>query len=473
MDGTGFWDTAYRDNASALLGVLRRYVKETSVAQDLLHEVFITAIDKYDSYTGKGCFEGWLHRIAVNTALMYLRNEKNKQVPTEAVLSVAGDDDIDDGQADGARAAIEAAEFSGEELLSAIDRLPEHHKLVFNMYVMDDFSHKQIGSELNISPGTSKSHLARARKKIQQFLYDDALSKKKTKDKRWASAFILLFPAKRHFIDKLYREGLSDFSIPPTGGVEILPAALEQHVASVASTASQAAVSTVSVASQAAATAVQSAASITTQAVSTTVFWGSKLSYVAMCCGTAAVTGSVCWVSMSDDSPLNAHKDTVVPVVDTTMYASKPAVPDSTYDATNDFASIPAIPGESVQDSQSDDHISHADNHINPLQKNDETSGPSDVHSLREKENEPPSMTSGKGSPQATANMSSTGNGTNIQQGKGGARVGNKTDSTLHVTRETNQTGSDPASKTEPVVIKKQIIQHQTVVVRDTIIIKE
>ena len=95
VNNSGFWDVAYRDNAPALLGVLRRYVKDMSVAQDLLHETFITAIDKYDGYTGKGSFEGWLYRIAVNTALMYLRNESNRQVPTEAVLSVMDDDDED------------------------------------------------------------------------------------------------------------------------------------------------------------------------------------------------------------------------------------------------------------------------------------------------------------------------------------------------------------------------------------------
>jgi len=285
---SGFWDAAYRDNAPALLGVLRRYVKDMSVAQDLLHEVFITAIDKYDGYTGKGSFEGWLYRIAVNTALMHLRNEQNRQVDVDAVLSVIDDDDTDHEQADNVRASIEAAEFTGEELLSAIDRLPKHHKLVFNMYVMEDFSHKQIAAELHISPGTSKSHLARARKKIQQFLYEDAMNRTKKRDRRRASAFLLLFPAKTHYIDELYRDGLSDFTISPTGGTEFLTAALEQHAASALSAAAP------------------SAASVATQTVT---FWGGKLSYMAACCGTAAITGTVCWMAMGDNSPFNDKGD--------------------------------------------------------------------------------------------------------------------------------------------------------------------
>ena len=301
-NNSGFWDVAYRDNAPALLGVLRRYVRDVSVAQDLLHEVFITAIDKYESYTGKGSFEGWLYRIAVNTALTYLRNER-VETQRAADLQLIDDDDTDEESVDQVRAAIEKADFSGEELLAAIDRLPEHHKMVFNMYVMDDFSHKQIAAELNISPGTSKSHLARARKKVQKFLYEDAMNRtKKKRDRRWASGFLLLFPGKRHYIDRLYRDGLADFRIPPTGGTEFLSAALEQQTASVASTAAS------------------SMASGATQAIPSAAFWGSKLSYMAACCGTAAITGTVSWLAMGDNSPLNAPGETVT-VADTLMYS--------------------------------------------------------------------------------------------------------------------------------------------------------
>ena len=385
VNNSGFWDVAYRDHASALLGVLRRYVHDVSIAQDLLHEVFITAIEKHEGYSGKGSFEGWLYRITVNTALMHLRDERNRQVPAEAVLSVIDGDHSDDEQVDGVRAIIEAAGFSDEELLAAIDRLPEHHKLVFNMYVMDDFSHKQIAAELNISPGTSKSHLARARKKIQQILYENALNRKKKKDRRWASAFLLLFPAKRHYIDRLFRDGLSDFRIPPTGGAEFLSTAIEQHAASVASTAMQSTVS----------------------AVTQTTLWGSKLSYFAACCGTAAVTGGVCWLTMSENSPLNSEHDWVnrnndmVTVSDTLMYLPNPAEEDhAVFDIVrpDSLRILPSI----VTANQNPDH-------------------PSDSDSSTEKTN----------------------------------------------------TDSSSMEKTEPVVIKRQIIQHQTVVVRDTILIIE
>ena len=377
VNHSGFWDVAYRDNAPALLGVLRRYVKELSIAQDLLHEVFVTAIEKYDSYTGKGSFEGWLYRITVNTALMYLRGEQNRpatmNVETWHTASLQ-DDETDDEPFDDTRATIEAAGFSNEELLSAIDRLPEHHKLVFNMYVIDDFSHKQIATELNISPGTSKSHLARARKKIQKILYDDALNRKKKKDRRWASAFLLLFPARRHYIDRLFRDGLSDFRIPPTGGAEFLSTALEQHAASV--------------------TAIQSTVSVITQ----TTFWGSKISYIAACCGTAAVTGSVCWLSMSDNSPLNREYD-AIPASDTLMYAPNPTEETYTVFDADSLRTFPMLVTTENPDYLSDSVSSNEQvNLVPPVEKT-----------------------------------------------------------------------TTPA----PVVVKKQIIQRQTVVVRDTILIVE
>jgi len=394
VNNSVFWDIAYRDNAPALLGVLRRYVRDVSIAQDLLHEVFITAIDKYDSYTGKGSFEGWLYRITTNTALTYLRNERNRQVSAEAILSVMDDENTDNEHVDEARAIIEAAGFSGEELLAVIDRLPEHHKLVFNMYVMDDFSHKQIGTELHISPGTSKSHLARARKKIQQILYEDALNRKKKKDRRWASAFLLLFPAKRHYIDRLYRDGLSGFKIPPTGGAEFISTALEQHTASVASTAASSVTS-----------------GITQSTMSTATFWGGKLSYIAACCSTAAITGSVCWLSMSDNSPLNSNSDLMnrdndmVTVSDTLMYLPKPTEDDHVVFDIVEQDSLSTLP-KLVTTIENPDPVEHH---------------PSDDFVSS---NEPISSDSS-------------------------------------------------AKETEPVIIKKQIIQHQTVVVRDTIFIIE
>jgi len=373
-----FWDIAYRDNAPALLGVLRRYVKETDIAQDLLQEVFITAIGKYDGYSGKGSFEGWLYKIAVNTALMHLRNENNKpatleidaaDVDTLRATSL-NDDDYGDTEPVSIRAIVEAAEFSSEELLLAIDQLPEHHRWVFNMYVMDGFSHRQIAQELNISAGTSKSHLKRARKKVQQILYEKAMNKNKKKDKRrLAGVFLMFFPAREHYIDRLYREGLSDLKIPPTaGGGEFIATVVEQHSASMAS---------------------QQAMQLATQSAS---FLGGKISYLAACGGTAAVTASMCWLTMSVDSPLNSRDE------------ARPVFKIETIDTTDTMDETDTI------------------NIIDTLDATDMIDLTDTIDVID------------------------------------GARP---------VSTTTNETD------TEPVVVRRQIIEHQTVVVRDTVFIIE
>ncbi len=415
MNESEFWDAAYRENAPALSGVLRRYVSDTAVAQDLLHEVFIAAICKHAAYSGKGSFEGWLHRIAVNTALMYLRGEKNRRMSSEALLRVADDDASEVERVDDARTAIEEAEFSDEELLSAIDRLPDHHKVVFNMYVMDDFSHRQIAAELNISPGTSKSHLARARKKIQQYLYDDALNRKRKKYAKRASVFLLL-PGKTHFIDRLYRARLSDLTLPPPSDISFLSTALEQSAGSAVS---------------------QAAATTAAQAVSQVAFWGSKLSYAVVCCGTAAITGTVCRLTMSESGTSNRGKESVAPT-DVRTHSPNPGDENSVFDAANHEAFVQTDSvSEPIDTTVSEESFRRDEQAESMFAPAASTHSASTSPAASKSESEPTS-----GFPAEKV----SGNGTQTA------------------------TGKKPG---EPVVVKKQIIQHQTVVVRDTIVIHE
>ena len=74
---TTFWQTTYTTQAPKLLGLCQRYVADKSKAQDLLHDAFVTAIGKQNTFMNKGSFEGWLRRITINTVLMHLRKEKH------------------------------------------------------------------------------------------------------------------------------------------------------------------------------------------------------------------------------------------------------------------------------------------------------------------------------------------------------------------------------------------------------------
>lgn len=173
------WDVIYKNNASKLLGICRRYVRDEQQAEDLMHNAFITAINKINTYSGKGVFDGWLRKIVVNTVLLYLRQNKKMMFsdnePSENQLGVAEGAEAEETQ----RKTIEEAGFTQEELLEVVELLPEHHKVVFNLYVIDGYTHNEIGELLHISGGTSKSHLARARKKIQQLLFEKAQLKTK------------------------------------------------------------------------------------------------------------------------------------------------------------------------------------------------------------------------------------------------------------------------------------------------------
>ncbi|MEY4903937.1 MAG: hypothetical protein RLZZ292_1752 [Bacteroidota bacterium] len=219
---TTFWQNAYQQYAPKLLGVCFRYVADRNVAEDLMHDAFVTAIRKQDTFQQKGSFEGWLSRIVVNTALMYLRKEKKwMQVVEPNEISDDADGQIEE-QTD-PKSVILDSDFDEETLLWAIHKLPIHHQTVFNLYVFDDFSHQQISETLSISVGTSKSHLARARKKIQAILLEKALEMKKKKRK---VAFLLFLTPKEdtHFIDHLYQKKLSTHLVTPNP----LPKELEQ-----------------------------------------------------------------------------------------------------------------------------------------------------------------------------------------------------------------------------------------------------
>ena len=177
-----FWEKTYRENASYLLAVCYRYVENKTLAEDLMHEAFLTAINRFDTFTGRGNFRGWLRKIAINTALLYLRHS----VPTNLPPSDLSEEELYNYPGDDLRSVIENAQFSTDELLNIVNQLPSPFKEVFNLYVIDEYSHAEISKILHISEGTSKSYLARARKKVQKLLYEMARKKEKDLHTCWS-----------------------------------------------------------------------------------------------------------------------------------------------------------------------------------------------------------------------------------------------------------------------------------------------
>ncbi|HKM92097.1 MAG TPA: RNA polymerase sigma factor [Prolixibacteraceae bacterium] len=205
------WETLYQNNAPRLKGLCRRYVGDAAIAEDLVQETFITAIGKVDTFRNSGAIEGWIRKIAINKSLQYLREYHHLLSLDEVTLQPVNETVMEQSR-NKIRAAIEQASFSAGELLSVIDYLPMHHKTVFNLYVMEGYSHQQIAEMLSISLGTSKSHLSRARKKAQELLYVKAQGQQPLIQRRNLSWLLLLLWPQRP-IDHLFRKGLRGFEM--------------------------------------------------------------------------------------------------------------------------------------------------------------------------------------------------------------------------------------------------------------------
>ncbi len=146
-----------------LMGVCRRYVRNAFQADDVFQEVFINVFNNLHQWKPeKGAFESWSYRIAVNTSLAFLKQESR--------LETTDLEDIPDLEADDFEELDEEVSF--EFLLEIIDKLPVKQKTVFNLYVIDGFTHKEIAQMMGINEGTSKSQLAKARVNIRKLFQD-------------------------------------------------------------------------------------------------------------------------------------------------------------------------------------------------------------------------------------------------------------------------------------------------------------
>jgi len=140
----------YQLFAGKLFGLCLKYSRNYQEAQDNLHNGFLTIFDKMEQYKFKGSFEGWLKRIIINTALQTYR-DKN-------ILNLVSDEFPEEVDLE-----IEGENISLDYLLELIQGLPTRYRLVFNLYVLDGYPHKEIANMLSISEGTSKSNLSRAK----------------------------------------------------------------------------------------------------------------------------------------------------------------------------------------------------------------------------------------------------------------------------------------------------------------------
>ena len=151
----------YKKYAPVLLGVLCRYSRNRQEAEDLLQEGFVKVFRNIEQFRHEGSLLGWMRKIMINTAIRYyqstIEESKNIRLKDDMERKIA---DLDE----------HAFSYSAEEVTKVLQLLPEGFRIVFNMYAIEGYRHKDIAKKLGISVNTSKSQYSRARKFLKAVL---------------------------------------------------------------------------------------------------------------------------------------------------------------------------------------------------------------------------------------------------------------------------------------------------------------
>lgn len=144
----------YQNYAPLLLSVCMRYVADKSEAEDILQESFLKILKNISEYTGKGHFENWMKKIVVNTAITHFHKEKKHYYHDEI-------EDVSDAELQ--YSLTPDKEFDAKELQELISRMPEGYRIIFSLYAIEGFKHREIAEKLNIEESTSKTQYLRAK----------------------------------------------------------------------------------------------------------------------------------------------------------------------------------------------------------------------------------------------------------------------------------------------------------------------
>lgn len=151
----------YNTYSAKMFSICIRYSRNRAEAEDNLQDGFIRIFESIHQYAGKGSFEGWMKRIFINTSL-----EKYRKRNPIQLIEEYSDFEVEDISTD--------ITIPEELLMGFINELPEKYKMTFNLYAIEELSHKEIASMTGVTEGTSKSNLARARdilkRKINEYL---------------------------------------------------------------------------------------------------------------------------------------------------------------------------------------------------------------------------------------------------------------------------------------------------------------
>ncbi len=207
--------TVYEAYSPIMFVICMRYLAHRNEAADAMQDGFIQVFTKIKQFQGSGSFEGWVKRIMVNQCLMIIRQRpKCHLADIDAIneTKIVHDNETEDDES--AKGIITNADFTNDEILEVVSQLPEGYRVVFNLYALENYKHKEIATMLNISVNTSKTQLIRARKRLQEKLLQLAQKREKEQNKK----AILIFAAMNtdnHYIDLLVKQSLDTHQITP------------------------------------------------------------------------------------------------------------------------------------------------------------------------------------------------------------------------------------------------------------------
>ncbi len=157
----------YETFYSRMMGICLRYAKNGDEAKDILQEGFIKVFQHIRSFQGSGSLEGWIKRIMVNTAIDHLRKNKHEYL----IVSTVNANRIVEAEKEDENTDEDILNIvSKEDILKAVQELTPAYRTVFNLYIIDEFTHREIADKLGISEGTSKSNLAKAKYNLRKVL---------------------------------------------------------------------------------------------------------------------------------------------------------------------------------------------------------------------------------------------------------------------------------------------------------------
>lgn len=154
-----FQELLYKKFSPKMYGVCLRYAGNTEDANDIMQEGFIKIFKNLNKFRNEGSFEGWVRRIFVNTSIEHFRKKVKLYNVTEVQENTIEDNELD---------ALDL--LAAKDIINIVNELSPGYKTVFNLHVIEGYSHKEIADLLGITEGTSKSQLARAKGVLKKII---------------------------------------------------------------------------------------------------------------------------------------------------------------------------------------------------------------------------------------------------------------------------------------------------------------